>query len=372
MHDEYPTYCFSPNCSRRQVLRGTACGLTAGALGGPMGLAHGKPLRSTEQAQVFPSVAHRLRNGRLGVRVEAWVFQRERQPIRRFMLAKGLGLDWEDWSASDRKRFEARTALFGAEGKAGRVLALRWPGAAAQPLAPSDDDGRVRAVVEHSGPVAPGGWIKCLLEAGGRQMEGRALWPGEQGLSIVSDIDDTIKVTQMLDKQQMLLNTFVREFVAAPGMAAWYQKIAAAAPKPGGVAFHYLSGGPLQMQPALAPFFDRHQFPAGSLHLRAFSMRPDALLDKAATARHKLAELEQLLADHPRRRFVLIGDSGEKDPETYGTLARAHPHRVAAILIRDVSHLPSDAARFASAFGGLNAALWQVFDEPAGLPVRWT
>jgi len=55
-----------------------------------------------------------------------------------------------------------------------------------------------------------------------RRIEGRALLVPAQGLSVISDIDDTVKVTQVRDQQQMLLNTFVRAFEAVPGMAQHY------------------------------------------------------------------------------------------------------------------------------------------------------
>jgi hypothetical protein len=38
------------------------------------------------------------------------------------------------------------------------------------------------------------------------------------GTSIISDIDDTLKITNYLDKREFLKNTFLREFVEVPGM----------------------------------------------------------------------------------------------------------------------------------------------------------
>src|SRR3546814_8140010 len=38
--------------------------------------------------------------------------------------------------------------------------------------------------------------------------------------------------------------------------------------------------------------------------------------------------------------FVLIGDSGQRDPEIYAQVVREHPGRVAAIYIRDVTRNP--------------------------------
>lgn len=350
-------------------------GVAASGLGLVPAGAGAAPLRRGDHVLAFPTTAHRLAGGALGLRIEAWVFERERNPTRTRLLARALGLDLDELPASERQRFVARTALFGADAKPGRELLLRWPGAAQARRLQSDGDGRIQAVAEQAGRAAPGSWIAWALEGDARRFDSRALWPGDEGLSVVSDIDDTIKHTEVPRTREMLLNTFAREFTAVPGMAAWYRRIAQAAGPGGGggggAAFHYLSGGPMQLHPALAPFLQSARFPAGSLHLRAFSLRPDALLDKDATARHKEAVLAQLLADHPRRRFVLVGDSGEQDPEVYGATARQHPGRVAAILIRRVPRPGDEAARFAQAFAGLPADAWQVFDVPEGLPVRW-
>lgn len=39
----------------------------------------------------------------------------------------------------------------------------------------------------------------------------------EQGLSVISDIDDTIKISEVLDKVRLLANTFIFPFKAVPG-----------------------------------------------------------------------------------------------------------------------------------------------------------
>ncbi|MGA8995621.1 MAG: phosphatase domain-containing protein [Nocardioidaceae bacterium] len=44
----------------------------------------------------------------------------------------------------------------------------------------------------------------------------------------------------------------------------------------------------------------------------------------------------------PRSRFVLIGDSGEKDPEIYAAVARTDPGRILAIYTCEVRRDPSD------------------------------
>jgi Uncharacterized conserved protein (DUF2183) len=351
--------------TRRSVLqRGVV--LSAAALA--PSLACTRPLRPGDEVSVFPTLMHRSPDGSLQMRIEAWVFERERNPMRTRLLARALGLELDELSAADRQRFIQRAALFGADAKVGRDLAVQWKGQKALALPASDEEGRVRASVPYMGSPRVGQWIDWAVVSGTRRFSSRALWIGDRGISVVSDIDDTIKQTQVRQRREMLLNTFAREFTAVPGMAAWYQRLAHTQ---AGIAFHYLSGSPLQLMPPMGAFLRSNGFPDGSVHLRAFSFDPAALLDGEATSRHKHAEITQWLADHPQRRFVLVGDSGERDPEVYGALAREHPSRIAAVLIRDVTGDRTDGDRYRQAFDGVAAERWRLFTDPATLPRHW-
>lgn len=87
------------------------------------------------------------------------------------------------------------------------------------------------------------------------------------GISIISDIDDTIKVTDILDgKDAILHNTFFRKSKEVPGMSSVYQSFANR-----GMKVHYVSNSPWQVYPALQNFLVDHQFPKGSIHLRMIS-----------------------------------------------------------------------------------------------------
>jgi Uncharacterized conserved protein (DUF2183) len=332
-------------------------------------LVKARPMRAGDQATVWPTLVHRAPDGTLQARIEAWVFERERNTTRTGLLARALGLDLDEIGAADRQRFKQRAALFGADSKDGRELAVQLPGGDAVALPASDEQGRVRAVVPLlADEPRAGQWLDWTLVSGARRFTGRAQWIGDEGLSVVCDIDDTIKHTQVRQRRQMLLNTFAREFIAVPGMAEWMQGVARSEPD---TAFHYVSGSPLQLLSPLLAFLSGHAFADGSLHLRSFSLRPSALLDDEATSRHKLTEIAQLLADHPRRRFVLVGDSGERDPEVYGQIAREQPARIAAVLIRDVTNEPADAERYRTAFTSVAAERWRLFTDPVTLPLRW-
>jgi hypothetical protein len=47
----------------------------------------------------------------------------------------------------------------------------------------------------------------------------------------------------------------------------------------------------------------------------------------------------------PQRQFILVGDSGEKDPEMYAKIAAKHPRQIVRICIRQVDENPLDQAR---------------------------
>lgn len=167
-------------------------------------------------------------------------------------------------------------------------------------------------------------------EPGPRQ--GRIQVVPDTGLSVISDIDDTVKVSNVADRRELLRNTFVREFVAVPGMPEAYRRW-----EQGGVSFHYVSSSPWQLSNCLTGFLGMAGLPAGSMHLKLFRLKDSTPLGRiTARKRSKRRAIEQIMADFPLRRFVLVGDSGEKDPEVYAAVARRRPDQVAGVLIRRV------------------------------------
>jgi phosphatidate phosphatase APP1 len=67
-----------------------------------------------------------------------------------------------------------------------------------------------------------------------------------RGLSVFSDIDDTIRVSHVQDRAALLRGTFLEPFRPVRGMAALYR-----AWSDDGAQFHYLSATPWQLYVAL-------------------------------------------------------------------------------------------------------------------------
>jgi phosphatidate phosphatase APP1 len=163
----------------------------------------------------------------------------------------------------------------------------------------------------------------------------------------------------------LVRNTFCRPFQPVPGMAALYQSWTLSH----GAAFHYVSASPWQLYLPLAALVCSNGFPAGTFHLKQFRVKDDTFFDLFQSPEtFKLGAIEPLLARFPRRQFVLVGDSGEQDPEIYADLARRHPAQIRRIHIRDVTGEPADAARYLETFRGLPPALWRVCSQPGDFP----
>jgi hypothetical protein len=181
-----------------------------------------------------------------------------------------------------------------------------------------------------------------------------------EGVSVISDVDDTIKVSEVTDHEALLRNTFLREFKSVDGMAAMYQGLDAQ-----GAVFHYVSASPWQLYRPLSEFMVKDGFPAGSFHMKYFRLKDrSALRMLASQHKYKPAVIEKILTDFPKRTFIFVGDSGEQDPEIYGELARKFPRQIAKILIRDMQDLSSYDERFEKAFAEVPRERWKLTKSP--------
>lgn len=188
----------------------------------------------------------------------------------------------------------------------------------------------------------------------------------DEGISVISDIDDTVKVTNVGNRRELLANTLLREFSAVPGMAEVYRRWQEA-----GTAFHYVSASPWQLANCLGGFLRDAGLPAGSMHLKLFRLKDSTPLRRLPSRkRSKRRTIEQIMEDFPRRKFLLVGDSGERDPEVYAEVARRHPDRVAGVAIRRVEgklsrdKVQSRLDRLARRVSG---GRWHVFSDASDL-----
>ena len=160
----------------------------------------------------------------------------------------------------------------------------------------------------------------------------------DSGTSVISDIDDTVKFSNVADKRELLRNTLLREFIPVEGMPETYRRWREA-----GADFHYVSSSPWQLSDPLCRFLGQAGLPAGSMHLKLFRLKDSTPLGRLRSRkRGKRRTIDRIIDDFPGRRFVLVGDSGERDPEIYASIAQRRPEQISGILIREV---PSKSSR---------------------------
>lgn len=196
-----------------------------------------------------------------------------------------------------------------------------------------------------------------------RSFAGRVQLIKPRGLSVISDLDDTIKDSQVGNRKVLIANTFLRRFKPVAGMSELYRQCADQE-----MVFHYVSGSPWQLYLPLADFLEVEKFPKGSFHLKHFRLKDRSMVTMLQSQEaHKLAAIEPILEAYPERQFILIGDSGEQDPEIYAKVATKYGGQVVAIFIRNVTNEASDSLRFSAVREQLGDVQFQLFDEPSSL-----
>lgn len=333
-------------------------------------------IHADEQVLFYPVYAYRIEGDTAwNIPLHGAVFEPELNSAQRTValeLLRGtLGLSRQD-AASEI--FKSRARHFLVDNQRGKSIAVRLGGKVLS-AGTSGANGHFSSTIRidaaemdrlRRSEADKAGWLgfqTVTAPGDARAFAGRVQVIGTQGRSVISDIDDTIKITQVRDRQALLANTFLRRFEPVPGMAALYRRWADQ-----GDVFHYVSASPWQLYQPLAEFCTAEGFPAGSFHLKFSRVK-----DSSAWAflgpqdRYKIGVIERILADFPGRQFTLVGDSGEQDPEIYGAIARKHLTQIERILIRNVGGTGAETERFEKAFDGVPRVRWQVFDRPEQL-----
>jgi phosphatidate phosphatase APP1 len=198
-------------------------------------------------------------------------------------------------------------------------------------------------------PASPGG--------GPVRSTGSVLVPSGARFGIISDIDDTVvrsSATNALKMAWIVLLNNAHTRLPFEGVAAFYEALQRGAEGQGYNPIFYVSSSPWNIYDVLEDFLDVRGVPPGPLFLKDWSL---GVLGKHRD--HKLGIIRSLLRTYPELPFVLIGDSGEQDPEIYRQAVREHPGRVRAIYIRDVTTAgrDSEVRAIADEVRGLGAEL---------------
>lgn len=210
----------------------------------------------------------------------------------------------------------------------------------------ADEEGFFDLRFELTAPLGAGmAWRPVEVELAwpeGREARaaGNVLVPTGARFAVISDLDDTVvqsNVTSFLKMVRIALLNNAHSRLPFEGVAAFYHALQRGVGEEFNPIF-YVSSSPWNLYDLLEDFLDVHGVPAGPLFLKDWS--PTVL---KGHEKHKLSVIRTLLSTYPELPFVLVGDSGEKDPEIYRTVVQEHPGRIRAIYIRDVTSRERDA-----------------------------
>jgi len=161
---------------------------------------------------------------------------------------------------------------------------------------------------------------------------------------VVSDMDDTVlqsEVTSFLRAARMVLLENALTRLPFPGVAAFYRALDRGATGAEANPIFYVSSSPWNLYDVIDGFLEAQRIPTGPLLLRDWDL---GKLNERHT-RHKGVVIREIFDTYPELPFLLVGDSGQEDPEIYTELVRERPGRVKAVYIRNVSTNPERSQR---------------------------
>jgi len=219
----------------------------------------------------------------------------------------------------------------------GAEVEVNFLGTTARATSGHDGEFAIELAAPVGAPFPPG---PQRVEASARGATARSrvhVVPDDAPFLVVSDLDDTLVVTNVASRRRTLAATFLDDETTqppVPGMAAFLRCLREGKASPPPLAI--VSGSPVQLGPRIEAFVARNGFPPAALYLRN--------LGRKTLSGYKEPVLATLRARFAQP-LVLVGDSGEKDPEVYRAVAAAEPGRVLRIYVRRAPGMPVPAAR---------------------------
>ncbi len=291
------------------------------------------PLAPTTSALPEPDTLHTIID-------DAWVGTANSAPRAHFSGRLTRNRPAPDASNGRLGSFYRNTRLLLTSGEDGRIT---WRVGVMEWTLRADDHGYWELVTNQPLDLAPG-WHPIDSVHPAASSQARFLVPDPHAtFGIISDVDDTILVSHVLQKRKLLGNSLSvppnrRE--AVPGMAALYRTLLQRhAPGADGVPVFYVSASPRQLTDNLRAFLALNEFPTGVLQLKEMGGDfGESLNDQQS---YKRRRLEAVFEAFPQVRFMLFGDDGESDPEIFREMQGKYPRQISRVWIRRVHTDPT-------------------------------
>ena len=326
---------------------------------------HGSPLKTDEEIIFFPTSANQDQSGEWTIPVHAWLYELDKNSIIRMLSVDAVAelLEYMDVTEEQTKLpvFQERIKWFLVDNESNKRINIKLDDQTHTSPRSGLNGHSLFEISSKSGKA--GDWVKMpvhMPDNDERTFYAETQLIPRQGVSVISDIDDTLKPSNVLNKKALIQSVFFKDYHAVEGMPAFFQHLSNE-----GAYFHYLSSSPWQMYPLLKPLLDQY-YPKGSLNLRNFNPTNRSFFKFFGSSEvYKISKAMNIVDRYPEHQFILIGDSGEKDPEIYARIYREYPHNIKQILIRAVEGSNLHTSRFEEVFRDVPKSKWKVFSEPS-------
>lgn len=358
---------------RNRIIKSTLLALTAALLaccqlvtGADKNLPYSN-IAPDEHVVLFRAAAHLSEDGQdWVVPLHAWVHEIEPRAVQKRTLA--LLLDWFydiEIAPNQQPNFNRAAGLLFADSESNKRLVVQI-GPRRYHLPETGRNGLTnkkitvpRAELAHTDEdfftvsvIAPPG--------DKRQFSTHVLKEGANSRVVISDFDDTVKITGAMAKKTLYENTFANDYVAVEGMAELYREWADMNWK-----FHFVSSSPEQLYPLLDEFLERENFPPSVLHLKSFRFVDRSVGNLVRSALEtKPPAIRDIMEACSRCTFVLIGDSGQEDPEVYTEILKDYPERILAVGIHNVTGDLATHPRYKTLQDELGSVRFGLFTNP--------
>ncbi|KAK0469032.1 uncharacterized protein EV420DRAFT_1258247 [Desarmillaria tabescens] len=189
---------------------------------------------------------------------------------------------------------------------------------------------------------------------------------GTDGFGVISDIDDTVKVTHVLDRLESIKTTLFDTPEPVSGMPDLYASLAQSLNDP---AFIYITGSPYQLFPFLRDFLNtsflksRGPIFSQNVTLEDVTQVIDVLFNPNDILNFKLSQIDRVHGIYPGKTFLTVGDSTQSDPEVYAEAYRKYGDFIRCIWIRQVDGANNTDARFVTAFQGVPESKYRIYTD---------
>jgi len=179
-----------------------------------------------------------------------------------------------------------------------------------------------------------------------KRFSGEFYLSDEHETGVISDIDDTLLVshsTRLIRKMALILfrNAYSRK--TFPFVMNWHSYIGELNDKEHPRDFFYVSNSEWNLYDFLIDFFSINELPKGVFFLQQLKKGiRDLILTGKVNHDHKTGSIEFLLRFYPNKKFILIGDNGQKDMEVYLEIVSKYHQRIKGVMIRKLPYIKNE------------------------------